>query len=53
MTDDRDHRLRRVETLVLVAIGGVVRANARYVLGFVSSGPSGTFVANATGSLVL
>jgi CrcB protein len=41
MIDDRDHRLRRVETFVLIPIGGVVGANARYVLGFVSSGPSG------------
>lgn len=51
MTDG--HPLRRVETLLLVAIGGFVGANARYAVGLVLPGMSGTFVGNVTGSALL
>lgn len=47
------HPLRRAETLVLVAIGGFVGANARYLLGLAVPGLAGTFLANVTGSALL
>jgi CrcB protein len=47
------HPLQRVETVLLIATGGIVGANARYAISLVLPGVSGTFVANVTGSLVL
>lgn len=47
------HRLVRLETLVLIAIGGFVGANLRYLLALVFPGLLGTFVANALGSFLL
>lgn len=49
---ERRH-LFRVETVLLVAIGGAVGANARYAVGTVMPGVSGTFVANVTGCFLL
>lgn len=43
----------RLEAILLVAIGGYVGANARYLVGQVAAGPSGTLVVNALGSLAL
>ena len=48
-----EHPLRRVETILLVAIGGFVGANARYAVGLVVPGLAGTFLANVTGSALL
>lgn len=47
------HPLRRVETLLLIAVGGFVGANARYAIGLALPGLSGTFIANVTGSALL
>lgn len=47
------HPLVRIETLVLVAVGGAVGANLRYVLGTSLPGLAGTLAANAFGSLAL
>ena len=47
------HPLQHVETVLLIATGGLVGANARYAVGLVFPGLSGTFVANVTGCLVL
>ncbi len=48
-----EQRLRRAETVVLIAIGGFVGANSRYFIGLFAPGLPGTFVANVTGSFVL
>jgi CrcB protein len=45
--------LRRAETVVLVAIGGFVGANSRYLVGLFAPGLPGTLVANVTGSFLL
>ncbi|MFC4542971.1 fluoride efflux transporter FluC [Halosolutus amylolyticus] len=42
-----------IQVVILVAIGGFLGANARFGVGLVSPGLSGTFVANVTGSFVL
>lgn len=47
------HPLLVLETIVLVAMGGALGANARYGVGLLVSGLGGTFVANATGSFLL
>jgi CrcB protein len=48
-----DHRpLVRIESLVLVALGGFVGANLRYALTVVPA-PGGTLVANVLGSTLL
>ena len=47
------HPLQHVETLLLIAIGGFVGANARYAIGLVLPGLPGTFLANVTGSALL
>ena len=51
MTDR--HPLRHAEALLLVAIGGLVGANARYLLSLALPGLGGTFLANVTGSALL
>lgn len=48
-----DHPLVWTETLVLIAIGAFVGANARYFIGLFRPGLLGTFVANVLGSFVL
>lgn len=50
---ENKHFLQRVETVLLIATGGVVGANARYAVSLVLPGISGTFAANLSGSLVL
>jgi CrcB protein len=47
------HPLRRAEALVLVAIGGFLGANVRYLLGLAVPGLGGTLLANVTGSALL
>jgi CrcB protein len=49
---ENKHFLQRAETVLLIAIGGIVGANARYAVSLVLPGISGTFAANVTGSLV-
>lgn len=49
----RKHPLVVLETVVLVAIGGALGANARYGVGLLMPGLGGTFVANATGCYLL
>lgn len=41
------------EAAVLVVLGGFLGANARYGIGLLSPGLSGTFVVNVTGSFIL
>jgi CrcB protein len=48
-----ENALRAVETLLLVAAGGALGANLRYVVALALPGLSGTFAANVTGCLVL
>lgn len=48
-----DHPLVRLETLLLIAIGGFAGANLRYFIGTVLTGIPGTFVANVLGSALL
>lgn len=42
-----------IEAVILVAVGGFFGANARYAIGLVYPGLSGTFIANVTGSFLL
>lgn len=42
-----------IDVVILVAIGGFLGANARYGIGLVYPGLSGTLVANVTGSFLL
>ena len=46
-------RVADAEVVVLVALGGFLGANARYAIGLVYPGLTGTFVANVTGSFLL
>lgn len=46
-------RLRTVEVVSLVAVGGFVGANLRHVVSLVVPGLGGTFVANVLGCLAL
>lgn len=48
-----EHVLLRIETIVLIAIGGFVGANLRYFVGTLSPGLLGTLVANVLGSFFL
>jgi CrcB protein len=50
---ETEHALARLETVVLVAIGGFAGANLRYFVGGVVPGAAGTLVANVAGSFVL
>lgn len=45
--------LTGIETLVLIAIGAFVGANARYFIGLLSPGLIGTFIGNVLGSFFL
>ena len=45
--------LLRVETLILIGVGGFVGANARYFITLFYPGLTGTFIANMTGSFLL
>jgi CrcB protein len=49
----RKHPLVTLETVVLVAMGGALGANVRYVIGLVVPGLGGTFVANVVGCFLL
>lgn len=49
----RQHPLVTLETVLLVAIGGAIGANARYLVGNVVTGLGGTFVANVVGCFLL
>lgn len=49
----RQHPLITFESLALIAAGGVLGANARYLVGSVVTGLGGTFVANVSGCLLL
>lgn len=48
-----EHPLQRAETILLIAIGGFVGANARYAVGLIAPGLAGTLFANVTGSALL
>jgi len=48
-----DHPIQTAETLLLVAIGGAIGANLRYVVGLALPGLWGTFTANVTGCFLL
>ena len=47
------HPLVTIETIVLIAMGGALGANARYLIGTVVPGLGGTFVANVLGCYLL
>lgn len=49
----RKHSLVTLETVVLIAMGGALGANVRYVVGTVVPGLGGTFLANVTGCYLL
>jgi CrcB protein len=49
----RRHPLLVVESLVLIAMGGALGANLRYLVGIVVPGLGGTLVANVSGSYLL
>lgn len=53
MTGTVTRRLRVLEIVVLIAIGGFAGANLRHFLAVVLPGLSGTFAANVLGSLAL
>jgi CrcB protein len=47
------HPLATLETVVLIAMGGALGANVRYLTGLVVPGLGGTFVANVVGCFLL
>ena len=47
------HPLRTIEALALVAVGGFVGSNLRYLIGLFAPGMGGTLVVNVVGSLLL
>lgn len=49
----RQHPLVTVESLALIAAGGALGANARYLVGLSVAGLGGTFLANVTGCFLL
>lgn len=49
----RQHPLVTLESLALIAAGGALGANARYLVGLGVAGLSGTFLANVTGCFLL
>jgi CrcB protein len=49
----RRHPLVVLETVLLVAMGGALGANVRYLVGTVVPGPEGTLVANVLGCYLL
>lgn len=48
-----NHPLETIETVLLVAVGGAIGANLRYVVGLTLPGLWGTFTANVTGCFLL
>lgn len=48
-----NHPLETIETVLLVAVGGAIGANLRYVVGLALTGLWGTFTANITGCFLL
>ncbi|WP_248898353.1 CrcB family protein [Haloplanus halobius] len=48
-----NHPLQTIETVLLVAVGGAIGANLRYVVGLALPGLWGTFTANVTGCFLL
>ncbi|MDS0296452.1 CrcB family protein [Halogeometricum luteum] len=53
MTETEPHPLVRVESLVLIAVGGFAGSNLRYFASLLLPGLRGTLVANALGSFLL
>jgi CrcB protein len=53
MFADPSGTIRRVETLVLVAIGGYAGSNLRYLVGDLVAGVGGTLLVNVLGSFAL
>lgn len=53
MTKSTTHPLARLETLVLVAIGGFAGSNLRYFVDLLLPGMGGTLLVNVVGSCVL
>ena len=53
MTVDTAHPLVRIESLVLIAIGGFAGSNLRYFTALVVPGLQGTLAVNALGSFAL
>ncbi|MFB6106577.1 MAG: CrcB family protein [Halobacteriaceae archaeon] len=53
MSETETHPLVRVESLVLIAIGGFAGSNLRYFAGLLLPGLGGTLAANAFGSAAL
>lgn len=49
----QQHPLVTVESLLLIAAGGALGANVRYLVGLGVAGLSGTFLANVTGCFLL
>ncbi len=49
----RQRTLVTLESLALIAVGGVLGANARYLVGLLVTGLGGTFVANVSGCFLL
>ena len=49
----RTQTLVTLETVVLIAMGGALGANVRYLIGLVVPGLGGTFVANVVGCFLL
>jgi len=49
----RQHPLLTVESLALIAAGGALGANVRYLVSLGVTGLSGTFLANVTGCFLL
>lgn len=47
------HPLVTVESVALIAAGGVLGANARFLVGTIVAGLGGTFVANVSGCFLL
>lgn len=50
---DTNRTVHRIESIVLVAIGGFAGANLRYFVDGLLGGPPGTLAVNALGSLAL
>jgi CrcB protein len=49
----RTQSLAALETVALIAMGGALGANVRYIIGLVVPGLGGTFVANVVGCFLL
>lgn len=49
----RSHPLVTLESIVLIAMGGALGANVRYLIGTVEPGLGGTFIANVLGCYLL